>query len=101
MKICKIILNLNYFKKCNFLIVRGPVFYQMSYLYYSLFACLITFFFGITVSLIVEKMKLVEIKATKPEYLVNWKIWTNNRIVQTEVNDPQELELDEKYNVKF
>lgn len=72
----------------------------MSYLYYSLFACLITYFFGVVVSLIVEKKKWVEIKPIKPEYLVNWKIWTNNRIVQTQFND-EDLELEEKKEVKI
>lgn len=36
---------------------------------------------------------MVKIKPTNPKYLVNWKIWTDNRIGQAE----QDFELKNKF----
>ncbi|CAF0981987.1 unnamed protein product [Brachionus calyciflorus] len=82
----------------------GPTFYRMSYMYYSLYACLITFFFGIIVSIVVEKMKWIKVEPIEPKYLANWKIWHNNRITQIvtkDIPEEEDIELNEKEEIVY
>ncbi|RNA31814.1 sodium-coupled monocarboxylate transporter 1-like [Brachionus plicatilis] len=82
----------------------GPFLSQLSYLYYSLCACIITYFFGIVISVLVEKMKWIEIKPIKSEYLFSLNVWNDNKVGQNKVDVEfrrKSIELSENNSIKF
>ena len=90
-----------------YLFLRGLEFYKLSYLYYSLYALIITIISGTLVSIIAEKAKLIEHKEVDPKFFVSFKCFSKNKVdpVDSEAvvvdneEKKEEIELENKESV--